>query len=81
MPKVGDAVEVEWLDAVCDNDEKRMEEMSEPAKVKTVGVLLALTAEYVRVACEVLDHGRGDITYRSTTTIPLATNVKVRRKA
>ena len=68
--KVGDLVEVVWDDAVCDNDEARLHELSDLPRVTTRGILLARTERYVRVAGETIEHGSGNITYRAVTTIP-----------
>lgn len=63
-------VEVTWIDAASDESELRVEEMSKPPRVRTVGVLVQEFPTYISVAAEELSHDSAPKTYRSVTYIP-----------
>lgn len=65
-------VEVTWIDATSRADEHSKHEVPKPPRVRTFGLLLAKTDQYVMIAGERLepDTTGAEETYRATTTIP-----------
>lgn len=61
-------VQVWWIDAVCDHDETKHGNWSDPPVVQTFGYLVEETPAVIRVAAEQLEDG----TYRCVTSIPKA---------
>ena len=68
---------VVWTDAVADHDERKPGEFSDLPEVRTYGVLMEATEDYIRVASE--DVGGG--TYRCTSTIPRSLVVDIKELA
>ncbi len=70
MAKVGDLVEVTWLDAWADSEQTSVDQFKDRCEVKTVGMIVRLTDTHISIAGEWFpDYAEKD--FRNITHIPL----------
>lgn len=79
-PKLGDLVEVTWLDAWSDHETTESKDWKDECVVTTSGELRRLTDKVVSVAGERLTYGASDPdpeAFRCVTHVPAAMVVKI----